>query len=50
MGWREWQNAKGPGLMGSPQGPPASELKTLKMYVVAKYNYLKILIYYVFFI
>jgi hypothetical protein len=36
---------------GSPLGPPASELKTLKIYLSAEYNYLKnILFYHVSFI
>jgi hypothetical protein len=34
-----WQDAKSPGPMGSP----ASELKTLKIYLSAEYNYLKYL-------
>jgi hypothetical protein len=35
---------------GGPLGPPASELLTLKVYLSAKYNYIKIFIYYVSFI
>jgi hypothetical protein len=33
----------GPGASGGSLGPPASELKTLKIYNSAKYNYLKYL-------
>jgi hypothetical protein len=39
------QKAKGSGLVGAHLGPPASELKTLKLYFFfAKYNCLKIFI------
>jgi hypothetical protein len=41
---------QGPRAGGGPLGPLASELKTLKIYLSAKFNYLKIFIYYDFFI
>jgi hypothetical protein len=44
------QNAEDPGWVGGPLGPLASELHTLKIYISANYNYLKIFIYYDFFI
>jgi hypothetical protein len=40
---------QGPRAGGGPLGPPASELKTLKIYLPAKFNYKKNT-YYVFFI
>jgi hypothetical protein len=49
MGWRGWQNAKIPGPVRDPC-PPASHLKILKIYIPAKYNYIKIFISSVFFI
>jgi hypothetical protein len=41
---------KGPRASGGPLGPPASEFKTLKIYLSANVNYLKIFHVYVFFI
>jgi hypothetical protein len=41
---------QGPRLSEGPLGLPASELETLKIYTSANFNYLKIFIYYVFFI
>jgi hypothetical protein len=35
---------------GETLGPPASELKTLKIYLSTNYNYIKIFISYFFFI
>jgi len=44
-GWRGW---KMPRAGGRARGPPASKLKASK-YISAHFNYLKIFIYYVFF-
>jgi hypothetical protein len=42
VAWEE--KCHGPRASGGPVGPPVSELKILKIYISAKYNYIKIFI------
>jgi hypothetical protein len=52
--WRNYRivwvaKCQGPSAGGGPVGPPASELKTLNIYLPAKYKCLKVFIYYIFY-
>jgi hypothetical protein len=40
---------QGPGASRGPLGPPASELKTLKIYISSKYNYMKIIYLFIYY-